>query len=166
MSEQHTGKTNQYLTFSLADEWYAIEVSMIKEVLEYQTITRVPKTPPSMKGVINVRGGVIPVVDMREKFELPVSEPTIDTCIIVLEVSVDGETIVIGTIADFVDEVLQILPENIEPSPKIGTGLDTDFIDGIGKMEERFIIILNTDRIFTAEEVHGARERAGSMSSS
>ena len=161
MSTIDGGNTNQFLTFTLADEWYAIEVSMIKEVLEYQTITRVPKTPSFMRGVINVRGGVVPVVDLREKFDLPIREPTVDTCIVVLEVSVDNETIVIGTIADVVEEVVEILPENIEPTPKIGTRLDTEFIEGIGKMNEKFIIILDIDKIFTTEEIHQVTERAG-----
>jgi purine-binding chemotaxis protein CheW len=161
MSTVDGGKTNQYLTFTLADEWYAIEVSMIKEVLEYQTITRVPKTPSFMRGVINVRGGVVPVVDLREKFDLPIREPTVDTCIVVLEVSVDDETIVIGTIADVVEEVVEILPENIEPTPKIGTKLDTEFIEGIGKMDEKFIVILDINKIFTTEEIHQVSEGAG-----
>lgn len=160
MSTIEGSRTNQYLSFTLAEEWYAIEVSMIKEVLEYQTITRVPKTPSFMRGVINVRGGVVPVVDLREKFDLPISEPTVDTCIVVLEVSVDGETIVIGTIADVVEEVVEIPPEKIEPTPKIGTKLDTEFIEGIGKMEDKFIIILDIDKIFTTEEIHRVTEQA------
>lgn len=160
MSTIDGDRTNQYLTFTLAEQWYAIDVSMVKEVLEYQTITRVPKTPSFMRGVINVRGGVVPVVDMREKFELPISEPTVDTCIVVLEVSVDEETIVIGTIADVVEEVVEILPENIEPTPSIGTKLDTEFIEGIGKMDDKFIIILDIDKIFTTEEIHQVSERA------
>lgn len=153
MSAKSTTRTNQYLSFKLADEWYAIEVSQIQEVLEYQTITRVPNTPPFMRGVTNVRGGVVPVVDLREKFGLEVSESTIDTCIIVLEVSLADEVITIGTIADTVDAVLELPPEQIEPAPKIGTRLNTQFLEGIGKHEERFLLLLNVDTIFTAEDV-------------
>ncbi|HKK66294.1 MAG TPA: chemotaxis protein CheW, partial [Clostridia bacterium] len=117
--------THQYLTFQLDREWYGIEVSRIEEVLEYQPITRVPKMPESMRGVINVRGNIVPVVDLRQKFGLAISEVTVDTCIIVLEVAAEGETIRIGTIADTVEEVVEIVPEQIEPAPKIGTKMDT-----------------------------------------
>ena len=158
MSTLDQGRTNQYLTFTLDEEWYAIEVSKIKEVLEYQTITRVPKTPQFMCGVINVRGGVVPVVDLREKFGLDIAEATVDTCIVVLEVNVDGETIVIGTIADTVEEVVEIPPDQIEPTPKIGTKLDTEFIEGIGKMNETFLIILDIDKIFTTEDISRVAE--------
>lgn len=145
--------THQYLTFQLDGEWYAIEVARIEEVLEYQPITRVPKMPESMRGVINVRGNIVPVVDLRQKFGLAFSEATVDTCIIVLEVAVEGETIRIGTIADTVEEVVEIAPEHIEPTPKIGTKMDTYSIEGIGKIGEKFVVILDTDKIFTTEDI-------------
>ncbi len=145
--------THQYLTFQLDGEWYAIEVSRIEEVLEYQSITRVPKMPESMCGVINVRGNIVPVIDLRQKFSLTTSDATVDTCIIVLEVVVEGETIRIGTIADAVEEVVEIAPEQIEPTPKIGTKMDTYSIEGIGKIEEKFVVILDTDKVFTTEDI-------------
>lgn len=145
--------THQYLTFQLDTESYAIEVSRIEEVLEYQSITRVPKMPESMRGVINVRGNIVPVIDLRHKFALAISEATVDTCIMVLEVTVEGETIRIGTIADTVEEVVEIAPEHIEPTPKIGTKLDAGFIEGIGKINEKFVVILNTDKIFTTDDI-------------
>ena len=152
--------THQYLTFQLDREWYGIEVSRIEEVLEYQPITRVPKMPESMRGVINVRGNIVPVVDLRQKFGLAISEVTVDTCIIVLEVAAEGETIRIGTIADTVEEVVEIVPEQIEPAPKIGTKMDTYSIEGIGKLDAKFVVILDTDKIFTTEDIGQVAEPA------
>lgn len=152
--------THQYLTLQLDKERYAIEVSRIEEVLEYQSITRVPKMPESMRGVINVRGTIVPIVDLRYKFGLPVSEATVDTSIVVLEVAQEGETIRIGTIADAVEEVVEIAPKQIEPAPKIGTKLDNDFIEGLGKIHENFVVILDTDKIFTTEEIAQIAEPA------
>lgn len=160
MNALNATRTNQYLSFTLAGERYAIEVSRIKEVLEYQTITRVPNTPPFMRGVTNVRGGVVPVVDLRAKFEVEITEPTIDTCIIVLEVPLDDELMIIGTIADTVEEVIELLPDQIEPAPKIGTNIDTRHIEGIGKSGEQFLLLLNVDTIFTARDVIRAADAA------
>jgi len=160
MSTNNVDTTNQFLTFSLSDELYALEVSKVKEVLEYQPITRVPKTPDFMRGVINVRGGIVPIVDLRLKFDLPAQEQTVDTCIIVLEISIENETITVGTIADNVHEVVEIQPGEIEPTPKIGTRLDTDFIEGIGKNNDRFLVILNIDKILTSEEISSMANQA------
>lgn len=160
MNTNNVDTTSQYLTFSLSDELYALEVSKVKEVLEYQAITRVPKTPDFMRGVINVRGGIVPIVDLRLKFELPAQEQTVDTCIIVLEITIENETITVGTIADNVHEVVEIQPEEIEPTPKIGTRLDTDFIEGIGKHNDRFLVILNIDKILTSEEITSMADQA------
>lgn len=165
MNENNIHSTNQYLTFSLSDELYALEVSKVKEVLEYQSITRVPKTPEYMRGVINVRGGIVPIVDLRLKFNLPAMERTVDTCIIVLEIALNNETITVGTIADNVHEVIEVQPENIEPTPRIGTRLDTDFIEGIGKNEDRFLVILNIDKILTAEEINSMADQADTIDS-
>lgn len=158
MSSTEEERTNQYLTFSLSDELYALEVSKVKEVLEFQKITRVPKTPEFMRGVINVRGGIVPVVDLRLKFSLPVKERTVDTCIIVLEIALNEETITVGIIADNVHEVIEMLPEQIDPTPRIGTRLDTDFIEGIGKRGDNFLIILHIDKILTVEEITAIAE--------
>lgn len=146
-------KTNKYLNFTLGDEYYAIDVSKVKEVLELQPITRVPKTPDFMRGVINVRGGVVPVLDFRRKFDMENIDPTVDTCIIVLEVKVGEEMITLGAIADSVQEVFELPPDQIEPPPRIGTKLDSDFIEGMGRYQDHFIILLNIDKIFTAEEI-------------
>jgi len=164
MSTAEKDKTNQYLTFLLSDELYALEVSKVKEVLEFQNITRVPKTPEFMRGVINVRGGIVPVIDLRLKFNLPVKEQTVDTCIIVMDISLNDEKITVGMIADSVLEVIEILSEEIDPTPKIGTKLDTDFIEGIGKRGDRFVIILQIDKVLTAEEISTMTEESETVS--
>jgi purine-binding chemotaxis protein CheW len=146
-------ETRQYLSFKLGDEIFAVDVAQVREILELIPITRVPKTPDFMRGVINVRGSVVPVVDMRLKFGMPVGEDTINTCIVVMEVGMEGETTVIGALADSVQEVSEFAPEEIEPAPKLGTLLNVEFIKGIGKHEEEFVIILDIDRIFSATEL-------------
>jgi purine-binding chemotaxis protein CheW len=153
MSAQSVEEVSTYLTFGLGEETFALDVGNVKEVLDLTGITRVPRTPEFMRGVINLRGGVVPVVDMRIKFGLPAVDDTVDTCIIVAEVELDGETTVIGALADSVKEVYQIDAEEIEPPPTIGMQLNTDFIRGMGKQGEEFIIILDIDRVFSSEEL-------------
>ena len=144
----------QFLTFTLGKEHYAIDVSRVKEVLELTPITHVPKTPHFMKGVINLRGSVVPVIDLRLKFDMPEAEQTVDTCIIVLEIHLgEDDVIVLGAVADSVQEVIELPPENIEPAPKIGTRLENEFIQGMGKHNDTFLIILNIDRVFTTEDI-------------
>lgn len=160
--------TGQFLTFKLDEEVYALDILQVREVLDYTTITKVPKMPPFMRGVINLRGGVVPVVDLRLKFGLTVTENTVDTCIIIMEISLDGETTLLGALADSVQEVITLDSEQIEPPPKIGTRLNTEFIKGMGKKNDDFIILLDIDRVFSAEELnlvqyhHPQKEEAGS----
>lgn len=153
MNEKSVLTANQYLTFTLGKEFYALDVSKVKEVLELVPITRVPKMPQFMKGVINLRGSVVPVIDLRIKFNMREKESDQDTCIIVLEIQIDDEVIILGAIADSVQEVIELPPESIEPAPKIGTKLNTDFINGMGKHQDKFLIILNIDKVFTTEEL-------------
>jgi purine-binding chemotaxis protein CheW len=153
MSIMETVSTTQYLTYKLDDEVFAFDISKVREVLDFTTITKVPRTPDFMRGVINLRGSVVPVVDLRLKFGMTKTEKTVNTCIIITEVLVEGETVIIGVLADSVQEVLDIEAGNIEPAPKIGTGIRTDFIRGMGKHNERFIIILDIDRVFSTEEL-------------
>ena len=145
--------TLTYLTFTLDGEDFAVEVANVREVLDYTSVTRVPRTPDFMRGVINLRGSVVPVVDMRLKFGMPRGKDTVDTCIVVMEVDLDGEATVIGALADSVQEVFDMDPGLIEPPPRIGTVLNTEFIRGMGKHDENFIIILNIDRVFSSEEL-------------
>lgn len=153
MSVLSINGTRQYLTFRLGDEVFAIDVANVREILEYTTVTKVPKTPDYMKGVINLRGSVVPVLDMRQKFGMEGIQKTIDTCIVVVEVSYDNEEIVIGALVDSVQEVFELEAENIEPAPRIGTHVKTEFIKGMGKKDERFIIILDSSKVFSAEEL-------------
>ena len=166
MAELVVIDTNQYLTFTLGEEKYAIDVSKVKEVLELVSITRVPKTPEFMKGVINLRGSVVPVIDLRLKFDLDELEDTVDTCIIVLEIKLEDETIVIGAVADSVQEVIELTPENIEPAPKIGTRLNTDFLNGMGKYNDKFLMVLNIDKVFTSEDLSVLQECQKTMKGS
>lgn len=144
---------SQYLTFTLAEEVYAVDVSIVREILEINTITKVPQTPDFMRGVINLRGSVVPVIDLRLKFGMMPTEQTINTCIIVVEVNMGGEIIVLGSLADSVQEVIEMEPGLIEPAPHIGTRLNTDFIKGMGKHDGRFIMILDIDKVFSGSEL-------------
>ena len=149
--------TRQYLTFQLGEEVFALDVSHVREILEFTTVTKVPKTPDYMRGVINLRGSVVPVLDMRLKFGLTEIEKTVDTCIIVVEVSCEGETTVIGALVDSVQEVFELEQDQIEPAPKIGTQLKTGFVKGMGKKDDRFVIILDIDKVFSSEELAGVQ---------
>src|SRR5262249_37546664 len=132
----------QYLTFKLGEEIYALDVATVREVLDFTTITKIPRTPDFMRGVINLRGNVVPVVDLRTGFGLSKTERTVNTCIVVVEVVLEGEAATIGALADSVEEVIDLEPDQIEPAPRIGIGLNTDFIRGMGKRDSRFIMIL------------------------
>jgi len=146
-------ETGQYLTFKLGDEVFALDVAQVREVLDLTTITKVPGTPDFMRGVINVRGSVVPVMDLRLKFGLTKTEHSLDTRIIVMELTLDGDMTVVGTLADSVDEVIDIEAGQIEPPPKIGMRWRTEFIKGIGKRGEQFIILLDIDRVFSSDEL-------------
>lgn len=146
-------ETNQYLTFMLEEEVFALDIHKVREVLDFSTVTKVPRTPEFMRGVINLRGTVVPVVDMRLKFGMARTEKTVNTCIIIVELVVSGETVVVGAMADSVREVIDLEPEQIEPAPRIGTSLQTDFIRGMGKHNDNFIIILDIDAVFSTDEL-------------
>jgi purine-binding chemotaxis protein CheW len=153
MKEQEIFETGQFLTFRLDEEVYALDILQVREVLDYTTITKVPKMPQFMRGVINLRGGVVPVIDLRLKFGLNMSDNTVDTCIIIMEINLDGETTLLGALADSVQEVITLDSGMIEPPPKIGTRLNTEFIKGMGKKNDDFIILLDIDRVFSFEEL-------------
>ena len=153
MAVMETTETTQYLTFKLAAEGYALDIGKGREGLDFTTVTKVPRTPDFMRGVINLRGSVVPVVDLRLKFGLAATERTVNTCVIITEVTVDNDTTVLGCLADSVQEVLDLAPEEISAAPKIGTKLRTEFIKGMGKRDDRFIIILDIDKVFSVEEL-------------
>lgn len=143
----------QLLTFLLDNEVYGTDISQIQEVLEYRKVTPVPRTPDFLLGVINLRGRVVPVVDLRRQFEMAVSDISVNTCIIIVDVMLDGEKTPLGILADAVKEVVELSMDNITPAPRIGSRINTRFISGLGKYEEEFIIILNLPRVIADEEL-------------
>ncbi len=151
-------ETNQYLSFQLHGEVFALDIARVREVLEFDKVTRVPQVPPFMLGVINLRGRVVPVVDLNLKFGMKETEKTVDTCIIIVEIVIDEEHTVLGAMADSVREVIQLESSDIEPPPRIGTRLNTEFIKGMGKKEEQFIIILDINKVFSLEELTMVKE--------
>jgi purine-binding chemotaxis protein CheW len=157
MSTSEITETRQYLTFKLGNEIFATEVAKVREVLDFTKITEIPRTPDFMSGVINLRGSVVPVVDMRLCLEMSKTERTTNTCIVVLEVLLDNESLVIGALADSVEEVIDLEPDQIRPAPRIGTKIRTDFLKGMGKRDDQFIMILDIDRVFTADEARSVR---------
>lgn len=143
----------QYLSFKLGKEVFALDISKVREVLDFTSVTKVPQTPEYMRGVINLRGGVVPVVDLKLKFGMEETEKTVNTCIIIVEVDLDSESVVLGALADSVQEVFDLHTEDIEPAPRIGTQLNTEFLKGMGKKNDDFILLLDIDKVFTSEEI-------------
>ena len=148
-------QTDQYLTFTLAEETFAIEIVKVREVIDYVHVTRVPRMPAYLREVINLRGSVVPVIDLRLILGMPSIEKTVDTCVIIAEVMIDGEALHLGMLADSVQEVIDVNPNQIDPPPKLGSMLDTKFIRGMGKRDEGFFIILNIDRVLSVDEIAG-----------
>ena len=142
-------ETNQYLNFQLGQEVFGTHVRHVKEILELQPITRVPRMPDCLLGVINVRGSVVSVIDLRLKLGMPVSDNTRETCIIVMDISLDGSETLIGVLVDRVLAVIELDSESIVPPPRIGTGIDADFLAGMGKRDQQFVMILDAQKVFT-----------------
>lgn len=156
MEKPPVAGTVQYLTFMLDEEVFALEISQVKEVLDLTAITKVPRTPGFMRGVINLRGNVVPVLDLRLKLGLDQKADTQDTCIIIVEVKLEGAQTVIGALADSVQEVISLDQGQVEPPPRIGMSVDSEVIKGMGKRDQEFVIILDSGRVFTAEEIAAA----------
>lgn len=154
-----TLESNQYLTFTLDEDHFAIEISKVREVLDYTNVTRVPRTPDYMRGVINLRGNVVPVVDLRLSLGMSAVEKTVDTCIVIVEIDLESEVLHVGMLADSVQEVVDIDSSQIEPAPKLGSKLKTEFIHGMGKRDDEFLIILNIDRVLSSDEMSEVREK-------
>ncbi len=145
--------TAQYLAFRLGNEMFAIHVNQAREILDLLPITKVPQLPAFMRGVINVRGSAVPVVDLRLKFGLPAAEDTPDTRIVIIEIKADDETTILGAVVDAVHEVLEFKPEQIEDAPHIGKRWRTEFIIGIGKHHDEFVIIIDIEAVFSTDEL-------------
>jgi purine-binding chemotaxis protein CheW len=146
----------QYLTFSLSGGEYAIAVLRVREIIEYEAVTRVPSTPAFLRGVINLRGSVVPVVDLARKFRLAESPVTKRTCIIIAEVESETGRIVMGVLADAVNQVVDFRPDEIEPPPSFGTPVRVDYLRGLGKLGGEFVLVLDTDRVLSAGELADA----------
>ncbi len=152
MKTHETNETNQYLTFSLDGEIFALDIAKVREVLDCSEITRVPKAPKYICGVINLRGSLVPVMDLRTKFDMAKAETTDNSCIIITEIEIDDEIIILGALADSVKEVLSLDSESIEASPRLGARMRSEFIKGMGKPAGKFIIILDIDKTFSFED--------------
>ncbi len=165
MSVPAITETTQYLTFKLGEEVFALDVAKVREILDFTTVTRVPQTPAYMRGVINLRGSVVPVLDLRLKFGMSATEKTVNTCVIVVEMMMEGEALVMGVLSDSVQEVIDLEPEQIEPAPRIGTTINTEFILGMGKHNGMFMMILDIDRVFSEGEKAAIRGVEGEAAS-
>ncbi|MDH3998432.1 MAG: chemotaxis protein CheW [Desulfuromonadales bacterium] len=165
MEDQQLASSQQYVTFSLGRELYGVEVTRTREILSLTPVTKVPQTPDYLLGVINLRGQVVPVVDLRLKLGLVAQGETEDSCIIVIEVQIEDQAIIVGARADAVREVLDLATDCIEPPPQLGTRLNTAFINGMGKLDDQFLILLNIDRIFNTDELSLVQDISDSESS-
>ena len=142
----------QYLTFQLAGEEYAIGILQVKEIIAYGTLTKVPQTPRSIRGVINLRGNVVPVVDLALKFGLSPSPITDRSCVIIVETNPESEKIVIGIVADSVSQVIDLSAQELLPAPAFGTHIRLDFLRGMGKAGQKFVLVLDIDKVLSAED--------------
>jgi purine-binding chemotaxis protein CheW len=149
---------NSYLSFSLAEEYFAANVSKVLEILELVKVTKVPKVPDFMRGVINLRGQVLPVIDARVKFALPPTEETRNTCIVVVEMKLEEELINVGILVDAVEEVLEINDNEILPPPSLGNKYQSEFIAGMARNDDEFLMILNVDKILSFDEKQVVKE--------
>jgi purine-binding chemotaxis protein CheW len=152
MTEQKE-ESNSYLTFKLGEEEFGAHVSQVLNILEMTKITEVPKTPDYMKGVINLRGTVLPIIDTRIKFGLPETEYTNNTCIVVMDLDLNGDTVHIGAIVDEVLSVIEIEEDQIEPPPGIGNKYKSEFIFGMAKVQEEFVMLLDMQKVLDSDEM-------------
>lgn len=148
MNNETTTKINSYLSFNLGEEQFAAHVGKVLNILEMTKITEVPKAPEYMKGVINLRGTVLPVVDTRIKFGMTPTEYTTNTCIVVMEVDMEGDIVQVGALVDSVQAVLEIEESQIQPPPSIGSKYKSEFIYGMAKLDDRFIMLLDMEKVF------------------
>lgn len=145
--------SNSYLSFKIGEELFAAHVSKVLNILELTRITRIPQSPEYMLGIINLRGTVLPVIDTRIKFGIPASEFTSHTCIIVMDIDMHGESLQIGALVDSVQEVLEVEKAQIQAAPSIGNKFRSEFIQGVMKINDEFIMLLNMDRVFSSDEL-------------
>jgi purine-binding chemotaxis protein CheW len=163
MAETATAaSTAQYLTFCIDEEEYAVGILRVREIIQYEAITRVPSTPPWIRGVMNLRGSVVPVVDLAAKFGISPRPLLPTTCIVILEVSLDGQQNVMGVLADSVDQVIDLPASDIQPPPAFGTRIRVDFLSGMAALGKKFALILNIDHLLSTNELLVAQTLAAS----
>jgi purine-binding chemotaxis protein CheW len=164
LNQAIANKEGKYLTFALASEEYGLEILKVREIIGYMEITAVPQTPAHVRGVVNLRGQVIPVIDLRAKFGMETMDVTEETCIIVVEITQGDRKFDTGIVVDHVQEVLDIAGENIEQAPRFGSSVNTDFILGMGKIGDTVKILLDIDKVLTTDDIAGlaglSREQA------
>jgi purine-binding chemotaxis protein CheW len=159
MNNEKLTKINSYLSFKLGDEEFAAHASKVLNILEMTNITVVPKAPAYMKGVINLRGTVLPVIDTRVKFGMSPTVYTSNTCIIVLDIIMDNESVHVGALVDGVQAVLEIERNKIMPAPSIGSKYRSEFIEGVANIEDKFVMILDMDAIFSTDDLATMMEK-------
>jgi purine-binding chemotaxis protein CheW len=152
-AKPHPVGNGQYLTFFVGEEEYAVNILKVKEIIEYDTVTTVPNTSPWIRGVTNLRGNVVPVIDLAVKFGLPASRVSKLSCIVIVDISYDGEKLTMGIMADSVNQVLDFSEDEIEAPPPFGTRLKIEFLLGMGKMGKKFCLILDIDKVLSADEL-------------
>lgn len=163
MTKETITELNSYLSFSLGEELFAANVGKVLNILEMTKITEVPKAPDYMKGVINLRGTVLPVVDTRIKFGMTPTEYTTNTCIVVMEVEMEGENIQVGALVDSVQAVLEIEDSEIKPPPSIGSKYKSEFINGMVKVDDKFIMLLDMEKVFSTDEIISLKEKTNEL---
>jgi len=159
MNTENITKVNTFLSFKLGEEEFAAHVGKVLNILEMTKITEVPKAPEYMKGVINLRGTVLPVIDTRIKFGMTKTEYTTNTCIIVLDIEMDGDSIHVGALVDSVQAVLELNNSQIMPAPSIGSKYKSEFIEGVANIDDKFIMILNMDAVFSGNELANIQDK-------
>lgn len=157
MSTTSLATPGQYVTFRVAGDEYGFPLRQVREIIEYQPITRVPHAPPSIVGVLNLRGSVVPVADLTRAFNLPESPLTRRTCVVIVEVLHDGELTALGVLVDSVRQVLELTAEEIRPPPSFGPRVRLDYLLGLGQSGKGFVLLLDGDRVLSLDELRGAR---------
>ena len=155
----YSSEDQQYLTFNLADEYYGVDILKVQEIKGYTTVTRIPNTPDYLKGVLNLRGTIVPIVDLRMKFGMGITEPT--SFAVVLVVNVRNR--VMGFLVDAVSDVLDLNAKNIQPPPELGSAVDINFVEGIGNANDRLVTLLDIDRVLTEDEVKVVEDLPGKL---
>ena len=163
MSDSALLVSNRFLTFTLGREMFALDISSVREILDMTDITHIPQTPDAVRGVVNVRGAAVPVIDLRLRFGMEEAERTVNTRIVIVEIPNGDGVTVLGAIADSVKEVLEMEPDAIAPPPAMGASVKTDFLRGIGKADGRFILVLDIAQVLGTDEVLALGEMSASV---